>query len=316
MSSEMSSPKSTPPSHAALPLLAGLAVILVWGLNFPLQKAILGQVSPVSNVGTRYFIVPVCAVLLLLWRYRLAWPRLSRGELAQLARLACVGQALHLLLAAVGMSQSTAFSASVLLACGPVFTLLILRASGLERLSAMQWLGVALAAAGALAFTGDKLLLLEWKASGGDLLLLLAAALFSWYTVASKPLIERHGGALVLGYGTLLCTVPALLAASPALVALPWAEVPAWVWWGQLWQVAGGGFLGWLAWGWANEHRGVARTAPLIYLMPVVAGLSAWAFTGERFTLHKVLAAVLVLAGVAVAQFGHRPPKVADATGD
>ena len=66
----------------------------------------------------------------------------------------------------------------------------------------------------------------------------------------------------------------------------------------------------------ANEHRGVARTAPLIYLMPVVAGLSAWAFTGERFTLHKVLAATVVLAGVAVAQFGHRPPKVADASGD
>jgi arginine decarboxylase-like protein len=65
-----------------------------------------------------------------------------------------------------------------------------------------------------------------------------------------------------------------------------------------------------------NEHRGVARTAPLIYLMPVVAGLSAWAFTGERFTLHKVLAAAVVLAGVAVAQFGHRPPKVADASGD
>jgi drug/metabolite transporter (DMT)-like permease len=267
-------------------------------------------------VGTRYFIVPVCAVLLLLWRYGLAWPRLTRQELWQLTRLACVGQALHLLLAAMGMASSTAFSASVLLACGPVFTLLILRVSGLENLSAMQWLGVGVAATGALAFTGDKLLLLEWKASGGDLLLLVAAGLFSWYTVASKPLIEKHGGVLVLGYGTLLCTLPALLAASPALIALPWREIPSWVWWGQLWQVAGGGFLGWLAWGWANEHRGVARTAPLIYLMPVVAGLSAWAFTGERFTWQKVLAAGVVLAGVAVAQFGNRPPKVTDATGD
>ena len=50
-----------------------------------------------------------------------------------------------------------------------MFTLLILRVSGLENLSAMQWLGVGVAATGALAFTGDKLLLLEWKASGGDL---------------------------------------------------------------------------------------------------------------------------------------------------
>lgn len=289
-----------------LPLLAGIAVIATWGLNFPLQKAILNQVSPLANVGTRYFIVPVCAVLLLLWRYRLDWPRLSRGDLWQLARLAVVGQALHLILAAAGMSSSTAFSASVLLAVGPVFTLLILRASGIEQLALAQLLGVALACAGALAFTGDKLLQLEWQASGGDALLLLAAALFSYYTVASKPLIERHGGVLVLGYGTLLCTLPALIACAPALIALPWGEVPSWVWWGQLWQVVGGGFIGWLAWGWANEKRGVARTAPLIYLMPVVAGLSSWLFGGEQFSLHKIGAAALVLAGVALAQFGKR----------
>ena len=300
-----------------LPLLAGIAVIATWGLNFPLQKAILDQVSPLANVGTRYFIVPICAVLLLLWRYRRDWPRLSRADLWQLTRLAVIGQALHLVLAAMGMATSTAFSAAVLLACGPVFTLLILRASGLERLAPAQLLGVGLACAGALAFTGDKLLQLEWQASGGDLLLLLAAALFSWYTVASKPLIARHGGVLVLGYGTLLCTLPALLACAPALLALPWGEVPAWVWWGQLWQVAGGGFIGWLAWGWANERRGVARTAPLIYLMPVIAGLSSWFFSGERFGLHKVGAAALVLAGVALAQFGARSrPVVESPPGD
>jgi drug/metabolite transporter (DMT)-like permease len=200
----------------------------------------------------------------------------------------------------------------VLLAVGPVFTLLILRASGLERLGAAQWGGVALAAAGALAFTGDKLLALQWQASGGDLVLLLAAALFSYYTVAAKPLIERHGGTLVLGVGTLLATGPALLLSSPALLALPWAELPAWLWWGQLWQVAGGGFLGWLAWGWANEQRGVARTAPLIYLMPVIAGVSSWVFAGEQFGWAKLGAALLVLAGVGLAQFGGRRPPPAN----
>lgn len=289
-----------------LPLLAGLGVIAVWGLNFPLQKAILGEVSPLANVGVRYFITPLCALLLMLWRYRLAWPRLDRAELGVLARVALVGQVLHLLLAAWGMQRSTAFSASVLLAVGPVFTLLILCASGVERLARAQVLGVAVACAGALAFTGEKLLHLQWQASAGDAVLLAAAALFSYYTVASKPLIARHGGVLMLCYGTFACTLPALLATAPALRQVDWAAVPHWVWWGQLWQVAGGGFLGWLAWGWANEHRGVARTAPLIYLMPVVAGVSAWAFGGERFGWTKLLAAAVVLGGVALAQFGAR----------
>ena len=294
-------------NSSSAPLAAGLAVIAIWGLNFPLQKAIFGQIGPVAFVGLRFLIVPVCAVLLLLWRYGLQWPRLSRSDFWALTRLALIGQGLHLLLAAHGLAGSTAFSASVLLACGPVFTLLILRLMGLEHLHRAQVLGVAVAACGALLFTGDKLLAGDWRASRGDAVLLIAAALFSYYTVASKPLIARHGGVAVLAYGSLICTLPALLWCSPELLALPWRSVPQWVWWSAIWNVAGGGFIGWLAWGYANERRGVARTAPLIYLMPVIAGLSSWLLAGEGFTLQKLLGSAVVLVGVALAQFGARP---------
>ena len=203
-------------------------------------------------------------------------------------RLTLIGQGLHLLLSAYGMQGSTAFSASVLLACGPVFTLLILRFSGIEKLSRGQVAGVTMAATGALLFTSDKLLAADWQAGLGDLTLLAAAALFSYYTVASKPLIQHHGGVTVLGYGSLICTLPMLLWCSPALLSLDWAAQPTWIWPGLAWQVIGGGFIGWLAWGWANEQRGVARTAPLIYLMPLIAGITAWAWGGEAFSLHKV----------------------------
>jgi drug/metabolite transporter (DMT)-like permease len=40
--------------------------------------------------------------------------------------------------------------------------------------------------------------------------------------------------------------------------------------------------------------------------MPVVAGLAAWAWGGEQFSAHKLLGAGVILAGVALAQFGHR----------
>jgi drug/metabolite transporter (DMT)-like permease len=297
-------------------LLSALAVVLVWGMNFPLQKALFGEVGPLGFLGLRYLLVPFCAVGLLCWRFGLAWPRLDRGEAWPLVRLTLIGQGLHLLLSALGMQGSTAFSASVLLACGPVFTLLILRFSGVEKLSRGQVAGVAMAATGALLFTSDKLLAADWQASVGDLTLLAAAALFSYYTVASKPLIQHHGGVTVLSYGSLICTLPMLAWCAPQLASLDWAAQPGWVWTGTAWQVAGGGFIGWLAWGWANERRGVARTAPLIYLMPLVAGLAAWAWGGEQFTLPKLLGAGVILAGVALAQFspslpvlrGRRPP--------
>lgn len=291
------------------PLMAALAVVLVWGLNFPLSKALFNQIGPAGFLGVRYLLMPLCAVVLLCWRFGRRWPRLERHEVGPLVRLTLVGQGLHLLLSTYGMQGSTAFSASVLLACGPVFTLLILRLSGVERLSPGQVAGVVTAAVGALLFTADKLLAQgDWQAGLGDLKLLAAAALFSYYTVAAKPLILHHGGVTVLGYGSLVCTLPMLLWCAPQLAALDWAAQPAWVWTGTVWQVAGGGFLGWLAWGWANERRGVARTAPLIYLMPLVAGLAAWAWGGEQFSAHKLLGAGVILAGVALAQFSPSGP--------
>ncbi len=285
------------------PFVAALAVVLVWGLNFPLAKALFTQVGPAAFLGLRYLLMPLCAVALLCWRFGWAWPRLDRDEVWPLVRLTLVGQGLHLMASTYGMQGSTAFSASVLLACGPIFTLLILRVSGIERLTRPQVAGVAMAAMGALLFLADKLLAADWRAGMGDLTLLAAAALFSYYTVAAKPLIQHHGGVTVLGYGSLVCTLPMLAWCAPQLATLDWPAQPAWVWTGTAWQVIGGGFLGWLAWGWAIERRGVARTAPLIYLMPPIAGLAAWLWGGESFTAQKLLGAGVILAGVALAQF-------------
>jgi drug/metabolite transporter (DMT)-like permease len=68
-------------------------------------------------------------------------------------------------------------------------------------------------------------------------------------------------------------------------------------------------FLGWLAWTWVNTVRGVARSAPFMYLMPPIAGVMAWLTLGESFTWLKIAGAAVTMAGVAWAQFGGgRPP--------
>jgi len=70
-------------------------------------------------------------------------------------------------------------------------------------------------------------------------------------------------------------------------------------------------FLGWLAWTWVNTVRGVARSAPFMYLMPPIAGVMAWLTLGETFTWLKIAGAVVTMVGVAWAQFGgsQPPPK-------
>jgi len=288
-------------------LWLALILIAVWGANFSVQKAIFAYLQPGGFLFARYLMMPVAAALLLCWRHGARWPRLPRADLWALARLGVAGHLLHVGLISYGIHWSTAFSSSLIAACGPIFTLLILRWHGLEHLSRAQLAGVGVAVAGVLVFLSDKLFGGHWRASGGDLVLLVAASFFSYYTVGSKPLIERHGGVVVMTYAVLLGSTPVLLLNLPAALVVDWAHVPALIWVALLWAVLVSAFLGWLVWGYVNAVRGVARTAPLMYLMPPVAGLVAWWFSGEHYTAIKLGGAALTLAGVALAQFASPP---------
>ncbi|MFM7847934.1 MAG: DMT family transporter [Rubrivivax sp.] len=286
-------------------LYAGLAIVCVWGANFAVQKALFDVLPLAGFLFARYLIMPVCAALLL-WLGKGPRKAVPREDLLQIALLGVLAHTVHVTMVTFGIHWSTAFSSALIMACGPVFTLLILHWTGHDRLSWPQVTGVAIACAGVLVFLSDKLLGQQWAATGGDLMLLLSASLFSYYTVMSRPLIQRHGGVAVMAYATIAGSPLIVLFCAASAWSAPWAMM-SWLHWGLLfWASLVSAFLGWLVWGWVNERRGVARTAPIQYLMPVVAGLVAWWATGERFSAVKLAGASLTLAGVALAQFADR----------
>lgn len=298
--------RQTQARRASLALVAALVLVVIWGINFSLQKFVFNVVGPGGFLFARYLIMPLCAVGLLVYCYGRHFPSITRKDFWELARLGVAGHFLHVGMVTYGIHWSTAFSSSLILACGPIFTLLILRIMGLEKLHKAQIAGVAVAFGGVLIFLSDKLLSGNWRATGGDLFLLVAASFFSYYTVAAKPLIERHGGVVTMAYATLLGSVPVVLFALPTGLSAPWGSVSLVVWVSLVWSVTISAFMGWLVWGWVNAVRGVARTAPLMYLMPPVAGLVAWLFAGEQYTSIKLAGAGLTLVGVALAQFTSR----------
>src|SRR6186713_813098 len=258
-------------------LWLALLLVVIWGANFTVQKAIFQALSPGGFLFLRYLVMPACAAVLLFWRFGLSWPKVSRGDALLLLRLGLIGHLLHVGLVTYGIHWSTAFSSSVILACGPIFTLFILHWHGHEKLTRGQVAGVAVACLGVIVFLSDKLF------------------------------IERLGGVTVMTYAVLFGSLPVVVLSLPAGLAVSWGEVSLAVWAGTFYAVIVSAFLGWLVWGWVNAVRGVGPTAPLMYLMPPVAGLVAWALTGERYSAAKIAGAAITLAGVALAQFTSSP---------
>ena len=286
-----------------LAMAAALILILIWGANFSVQKYLLDTLSPSGFLLARYMIMPTCALIMMRITLGRFFPPMARKDILELASLGFVGHSLHVGIVCYGIHLSTPFSSSVILACGPIFTLLILRWKGHEKLQRYQVLGVTVAFLGVLLFLSENIMKGDLRATGGDLVLFVASILFSYYTVQAKPLLEKHGSILTMGYATLLGGLPVMLLSIPTGLEAPWASLGVQGWVALAWSVLISAFGGWLVWGWVNQVRGVARTAPLMYLMPPVAGLFAWAITGEQYTAIKLVGAAIALIGVAFAQF-------------
>jgi drug/metabolite transporter (DMT)-like permease len=292
-------------------LVAALCTMVLWGVNFAFVKYLLDTLGIGPFLFIRFLTMPLLAFLLLALVFRRqlrrTWPK--REDLPRFIACGLIGHALHVGIVFWGISLSTAFSSALVLTSGPLFTLAILVLLGAERLRASQVAGTLVAMAGIALFLSDKFARGVAHAGLGDLVLLVAAALFSLYTVLARPLVERYGPLIVLAYTLLFGAPPMLLFSLPSMFVADFGRLTPMVWLGLFWAIVLSSVGGWLVWAWVNHVRGIARSAPLMYLPPPIAGVVAWLTLGEHFTLMKIAGAAIAMAGIAWAQFGGgRPP--------
>jgi drug/metabolite transporter (DMT)-like permease len=296
-------------------LAAGLALMAVWGVNFAITKVVLAELGVWPFLFVRFLAMPLFGFVLLVAitrrHFPSTWPR--REDLPRFIAAGLIGHTAHVSLVMWGINLSTAFSSSLVLTSSPLFTLLILALLGAEKLHGRQLAGTLVAFTGIVVFLSDKFVAGFALAGAGDLVLLVAASLFSLYTVITKPLVERYGPLNVMCYSLLFGAPPLVLATLPAFLDAPLADVSAAVWFGVFWAVAVSSFLGWIVWAWVNSVRGLQRSAPLQYVMPPIAGVVAWLTLGETFTWLKIAGAVVAMAGIAWAQSGAKSAAPPDA---
>src|SRR5688572_28555786 len=300
----------SPETAARWSLVAAVGTMVAWGINFAFVKYVLDYLGVGAFMFLRFLVLPALgiAVLIAIFRHRIrhTWPR--RADLPRFIACALIGHVIHISAVMYGMNLSTAFSSSLVLTCQPLFTLAILAWLGAERLRRQQLIGTAVAFAGIVLFLADKFAAGFSRAGLGDLTLLIAGASFSAYTVLSRPLADRYGPLIVLSY-TLAFSMPVMLVLTyPHFGELSLASLPPTVWAAIFWALVVCSFAGWLVWTWVNSVRGIARSAPFMYLMPPVAGVMAWLTLGETFTWLKIAGAAITMGGVAWAQFAGGPP--------
>ena len=280
---------------AALPLrhfLLALAVVCVWGTNFVVIKLALGQLPPLLFAALRF------ALALLPALFFLPRPKVKWRNLAGYGLLIGVGQFGLLYVAMQG--HISPGIASLVIQIQVFFTIgLSMRLAG-ERVRGFQWFALALATAGIAIIV----LHTDGSTSVLGLALVLLAAL-SWALGNITAQQGRPANMLAYVVWSSAFAVPPLLALSLTFegwnaVAAAVRQADAATWAAVAWQAWGNTLFGYAAWGWLLARHPAATITPMALLVPVFGMAASALWLAEPLPAWKLVAAALVMAGLAV----------------
>ena len=271
------------------------ALTALWGFQQVTIKWIAADVSFVMQAAIRSMLATALLI---------AWARLRGIALFDRDGTLAAGLLAGLLFAAEfvfiygGLAHTNASRMSVFIYLTPALTALGLHfAVRGERLSAPQWLGVAVAFLGlflafAEGFFSDQR---TWL---GDLCGVIAAILWASTTVLIRASSLNHASAektlfYQLGVSALVLPVASIAMGEPGVVSLSPVALASLAYQGAI--VA---FASYLAWFWLLTRYLAGRLSVLSFLTPMFGVLCGVVFLREPLTGYFALAAVLVAAGI------------------
>jgi O-acetylserine/cysteine efflux transporter len=198
--------------------------------------------------------------------------------------------------------------ASLLIQSQVVFTIAMAMMTSGERLKPLQTAALVLALGGVAVIAGNT----GGEVTATGIVLVLGAAL-GW---SLGNMAQRAAGKVdMLGFITWssLFAVPPLAGLAlwfegwPAIADALAATTPA-IWAAVAWQAVGNTLFGYGAWGWLLARYPATSVAPTSLLVPVFGMASTAIWLGEPLPPWKLLAAALIIGGLALNLLATRQP--------
>ncbi len=290
-----------------------LLMAVIWGTNYTVIKSAFTEVEPQAFNALRLIMASSLMLATMAITRRARWnpaavfytaePVTGREWLA-LAGLGFVGHCIYQYLFVGGVARTSVANSSLLLAASPVLITIMgaalyrIRRTG-ERVTALHWAGTLLSLAGIylVVESGGKT---TGQSVTGDVMMACAVVCWSIYTIAARPLMDRHSPVGVTALSMAIGTVFYVPLAVPAMSRVEWSLVSIPTWMALVYSAVLSICVAYVIWYIGVRELGSARTAVYSNLMPIVAMVTAALWLREPVGPGKIAGATLVLAGVAV----------------
>jgi drug/metabolite transporter (DMT)-like permease len=236
-------------------------------------------------------------------------PLPAREDWRRVIGLGLLGNVAYQLCFVFGIDWTFAGNASLLLATTPAWTLLLSAAAGHEPPTRRAALGVFATLAGMTLVVlgrGDAVGLSSTTLRG-DLLMIVAAVLWSGYTVGGRSPIARYGPLRMTAWTLWVGTPVLVILGIPSLARTDLGALSAGTWAGVVYAGLLSIGLAYLLWYRGVQKLGNNRTAVYSNLVPVAALATAWLWLGEKPTALQLLGAAVILTGLTAARTAQSP---------
>lgn len=274
---------------------------IFWAGNAVVGRGVVGEIPPVTLSFLRWTGAFLLILPFAFSHLKRDWP-VIRGRLGQMAIISVIGVSIFNTLQYWALEYTIALNALLMQSSGPLFIALFSLIILGIRLTLAQAIGIVVSLTGVLVILlrGDLAALMQIDLNKGDLLFILALAMFGLYSVLSMKRPKIHDlsfASFTFGCGALFL-IPVVIwevsvrgAFNPAtsnLAAVAYVAIfPS--------------IAAYLCYNRGIELIGANRAGPFFHLIPVFGSVMAIGFLGEQFRFFHLIGYALVLVGVFIA---------------
>ena len=279
---------------------------LMWGGNAVAGKLAVGHVSPMMLTLLRWAVALV-VIGVIGWRQLRADWITARSGLVLLLLLGAAGFAAFNAALYSALLYTSAINVSIEQAAMPM---VIMAANFLLFAMRVTWLQIAgfvlsIVGVAVVASHGDLARLIELNVNRGDALMVLAVLFYSGYTVALrfKPAIHWQSTMIVMVFGATVASIPFVIWEA-AVDRLIMPDLRGWVI--VAYTALLPSLLSQIFFMRGVELIGANRAGLFINLVPILGTVLAILVLGEDFHAYHAAAIVLVMSGIAIAEYSGR----------
>jgi drug/metabolite transporter (DMT)-like permease len=277
------------------------AAVLLGNFFFGTSVVALKHITPNLMPPLAVNVLRVSIALILFWCLYLlkpSTPGIKKEHIGLFILCALTGVAVNQILFVKGTSLTSPIHASLLSLVTPIAITLIAAWLLKDSITLHKIIGLVLGVTGAAILILSKNTEKVQASMLGDVLIIFNAISYAFYLVLAKPLMQAYKPVHVIRW--------VFLFGACCIIPLGFNDVQQIKWAAFLWHhwlalgfvVIGATFIAYLCMVYGIAHLGAAVTGTYIYTQPVFATIAALILFKEQLSVQKILAALLIFAGV------------------